>query len=102
MSSPEPTGIAKRSPLFGVAKTRLRALDEGVKKTIENAIARYLEKRIEFTENLPEATRAELQEEGMLQAPTITLPGAQPAKPAAAPAPTPRMIAPQPPARSRI
>lgn len=91
MSSPETTGVAKRSPLFGVSKTRLRALDEGIQKTIANAIQRWTEKRIEFCEHLPEQTRQELHEDGMLEAPPLEIPGTKPAKPQApartAPAP---------------
>lgn len=79
MSSPEPTGAPKRSPLFGVSKTRVKSLDDGVRKTIENALARWTEKRIEFIQSLPEATQAELDSEGMLQAPTISIPNGKPA-----------------------
>ncbi len=85
MSSPEQTGTPSRkmSALFGPSKARLIALDKGVQKTLENAIARWTEKRIELLEALPENTREELEELGMLQAPTLAIPGAAPAKPVA-------------------
>ena len=89
MSSAEQTGVAKRSAHYGVAKTRIKALDDGVRKTIQNAIQRWQEKRIEFIEGLPERTQQELNEEGFLATPSIALPGTsvpvQPTKPAPAP-----------------
>lgn len=73
MSSSEQQGTQKRSPLFGVSRTRIKSLDEGVRKTIDNAIQRWTEKRIEFIQNLPEVTQEELRQDGFLQAPEITL-----------------------------
>lgn len=76
MSSPEPT--RKKSPHLGVSRTHLKGLDAGVQKTIGNAIQRWQEKRIAFIEGLPEITQQELAEEGLLEAPTLTIPGATP------------------------
>lgn len=106
MSSPESTQpvAAKRSPLFGVSRTRLLSLDSGVNKTVANALQRWLEKRIEFIESLPEQTKEELAEEGLLLAPTVTIPGQTAAKPAA-PAPSlppARTMQVQAPTRSRL
>lgn len=104
MSSVEQPGTPKRSAHFGPARTRIKSLDDGVRKTIQNAIARWQEKRIEFIEGLPQRTQDELQEEGMLATPSISIPGTTPPVPKREPAPAPRMTvqAQAPAPRSRI
>jgi hypothetical protein len=81
MPPPEPT-TRKRSAHFGVCRTKLKSLDDGVRKTIANAIQRWQEKRIEFIEGIPAVTQDELSEEGILESPTLTIPSnAPPATP---------------------
>jgi len=82
-----PTKPVKRSPLFGVSRTKVIALDKGVQRTIDSTIQRWLRNRIEFLESLPEATRLELEESGAIVPPTLNLNAAYPAPPAAQRAP---------------
>ncbi len=83
MSSPEsPAPAKKRSPLFGITRTKLLGMDAGVRTTIENSIKRWTEKRIELLEALPEQTRNELDEEGLLLAPPLALANVKPVQPA--------------------
>lgn len=64
----------KKSILFGGARTWLRGKDAAIGKTIDNAVERYLAKRREYVESLPEVTRDELASEGLLDAPPIRVP----------------------------
>lgn len=102
MSSVEQPGTVKRSPLFGVSRTRIKALDDGVRKTIENTIQRWTRNRIEFLQSLPEVTQQELADEGLLQAPDVAV---KPAAAQRAPAAQQRHQSPAfpaPPQRSRL
>lgn len=88
MSSSEPTGTPKRSPLFGISRTRVMSMDKALQTTLQNAVKRWLEKRVEFIESLPEATQHELHEEGLVQPPQVTMPQPAGAKPVANPLPS--------------
>lgn len=70
----------KRTPLWGPASSRIKALDKGLQRTLESTIKRWLKNRIELLETLPDDTRAELDEAGLLQTPTPTLPNMAPKK----------------------
>lgn len=99
MSSVETPGSPKRSPLFGISRTRIMSMDKALPQTLQNAVKRWLEKRVEFIESLPEATQHELHAEGLVQPPPVAMPTAAGAKPAPTPLPA---RAPLPAARSRI
>jgi len=62
------------------------AMDKAVQTTLANAVKRWLDKRVEFIEALPEITQHELHEEGLVQPPPVSLPQPVGAK---APAPLP-------------
>lgn len=64
----------KLSPLYGPASARIKALDKGLQKTLESTIKRWLSKRIELLESLPDDTRGELDEAGLLQTPQPAIP----------------------------
>lgn len=82
--APEPK--RPQHPLLGISNTRLKSLDKGVQKTIESTIKRWLRKRLELLQSLPEDCRLELEQAGLTVPPTLTLPAAQRPGPSAAPA----------------
>lgn len=78
---PAPAKPAKKSPLYGISRTRVISLDKGVQKTIESTVARWLKNRIEFIESLPPETQQELIDEGVVNMPTLVMPGTAPKPP---------------------
>lgn len=87
---PAPVKAAKKSPLYGISRTRIISLDKGVQRTLQSTVDRWLKNRIEFIESLPPETQQELLDAGELQMPVLVMPGTAPKPPAPPPAPARR------------
>ncbi len=85
-----PARPVKKSPLYGISRTRIIGMDKGLPKTLLSALTRWNKNRIEFIESLPEDTRNELLADGVLEPPVFTMPSLTPPKPATPPAPARR------------
>jgi hypothetical protein len=85
-----PAKPVKRSPLYGISRTRIISLDKGLPKTLMSALQRWNKNRIEFIESLPEETREELRIDGILEPPTFSMPSLKPPAPPTPPAPARR------------
>jgi hypothetical protein len=85
-----PAKPVKRSPLYGISRTRIISMDKALPKTLLSALTRWNKNRIEFIESLPEDTRQELLADGVLEPPVFTMPSLKPPAPPAPPAPSRR------------
>lgn len=82
----------KKSPLYGISRTRIKSLDKGIQNTLQSSFDRWLRNRIAFIESLPVETQQELMDAGDLAPPVLTMPGEKPKAPPPAPARRPEPV----------